>query len=119
MEEMQLVTLDTLAGGGAAELWEAEFRKLMDNVQDINTDPEAKRSVTLEVLVQPSKDREGAKVTVKVSSKLASFQPLSTNVFIGRRDGQLVAVSFDPRQTDAFRTDDSVHPLSRNREVVK
>lgn len=116
MVDAQVVTLETLAGGAAAELWDAELRKVLENIVDENTDPEAKRELTLKVLFVPTADREGMKTLVKVESKLAGFRPIDTHLHMGRKDGQLVAVGFDPKQMDAFRSDNSVTPMPR-REV--
>lgn len=117
MVDAQIVTLETLAGGGAAELWDAELRRVLENIHDENTDPEEKREITLKVVIVPTSDREGLKTKVQVTSKLAGFRPISTHLHMGRKDGQLVAVGFDPKQLDAFRTDTSVLPIPSSREA--
>jgi len=114
MVDAVVVTLETLAGGAAAELWDAELRKVLENIRDENTDPDEKRELTLKVTIAPTPDREGLNTSVKVTSKLAGFRPIPVHLHMGRKDGQLVAVGFDPKQMDAFRTDNSVLPLNKN-----
>ena len=84
---------------------------MLENIYDENTDPEAKREITLKVTFKPTEDREGLGAHVQVTSKLAGFRPIQTHLHMGRKDGQLVAVGFDPAQFDAFRSDNSVTPL--------
>lgn len=94
-QDVQVVGLATLKGGAALELFDEEFRKVIENITDINTKPDAVREVTLKVKIKPSDDRALGSVEIIVASKLAPFRPTSTTVYIGR-GGQ--ATEFNPRQ---------------------
>jgi hypothetical protein len=94
-DEVQVVGLATLKNGAAVELFDEEFRKVLENVADINTKPDAMREVTLKVKLKPSEDRALGAVEIIVTSKLAPFRPTSTTVYIGR-NGQ--ATEYNPRQ---------------------
>lgn len=107
------VTLETLAGGAALELFDREFAKLLENAQDPNTKPDAKRSITLKVTLDCSEDRESAVAGIEIKSSLAPAKPAVGRLYMGRKDGRLVAITNDPRQRDFFREDGTVLPLDR------
>lgn len=101
------ITLATLDGGGAAELWQHEFRRLMTNIADRNTDPDAVREITLKVKLKPHADRELLETKYTVTSKPAGHKPVGGFAYIGKtRDGTVVATGKDVRQTDAFETEE-------------
>lgn len=101
--ELQEVTLESLRGGAAVELWQHCWEKLVRNVLDIDTDPKAKRSVVLKVEVKPAEDRGEAVVKVSAEAKLAPPRANAGTVHFGKgRDGKPVAVDFDPAQRDMF-----------------
>lgn len=105
------VSLETVAGGAAVELFNAELVKVLANIADPNTDAKAVRVIKLEVRVKPTENREAAQILVAASSKLSASKPAGDNVYLGVRDGALVAVTIDPRQGDMFQPSDDVIPL--------
>lgn len=116
-QKLATLSMETLAGGGAIEMFDRELDRLLRNVADPNTDPEFVRGVSIEMLIKPAPDRESGVVQVRVKAKLAPPKPLKSQVFIGERDGQPVAVTYDPRQGDMFRSeadaDGVVLPMGR------
>lgn len=113
------LTLETVAGGAAVELFNAELEKVLQNIHDPNTDEKMVRVVRLEVRIKPTPDRESAQVLVSASSKVSASKPASDNVYLGMRNGRLVAVTRDPRQRDMFTPADDVLPLNRKKEQAK
>lgn len=107
---MEGVTLDTIGGGALAELFDAELTRILANIADPNTDTGAKRAVTMTVTFKPNRDRDVADVELKCSSKLAGIMSVSTQLFMGRKDGKLIAVESDPRQSSLF--DQERRPLA-------
>ena len=99
---MDPITLSTIAGGALEELFGAELARVLTNIQDVNTDPKAKRSITFKVEFAPAEDREMTDVKVSCSSKVAGLLTVKTRAFLGRQDGRLVAVEHDPKQTGLF-----------------
>jgi len=102
---MQGVTLDTIGGGALRELFAAELARVLANIADPNTDTGAKRSITIAVSFKPNRDRDVADVELRCQSKLAGIASVSTQVFVGRAGGKLVAVENDPRQAALFDVD--------------
>lgn len=99
------VTLDTIGGGALSELFAEELARILANIADPNTDPAAKRSMTIVVRFKPNRDRDVADVALTCSSKLAGIMTVSTQLFMGRQDGKLIAVESDPRQSNLFDAD--------------
>ena len=96
------VTLDTIGGGALSELFAAELARILQNINDPNTDAEAKRTITIAVAFKPNRDRDLANVELTCNSKLAGISSVSTRLFMGVHQGKLMAVESDPRQTDLF-----------------
>lgn len=115
MDQLIEVTLASVQNGAAPELWQHEWKRVLQNIQDPNTDPEQKRSVTITVSVEPSEDREGGVVTLEVSSKIAGPKPLKSAVHFADKHGQPVAVSFDPKQRQLFGDDEGIRPINHER----
>jgi hypothetical protein len=91
-----VVSLNSLNSGAALELFDAELKKIIDNIADPNTDPKAKREITLKVVFAPSDDRTQAGVTIGVKSKMSAHRGAQTAVWFGRVDGKIAAVESDP-----------------------
>ena len=102
---MESVTLGTIGGGALEELFSAELARILGNIADANTDPEAKRAITIVATFKPNRDRDLANVELSCSSKLAGIVSVSTRVFVGKHQGKLVAIESDPRQTRLFDED--------------
>lgn len=98
---MQGVTLDSIGGGALAELFDTELARVLANINDPNTDEKTKRTITITVSVKP-KDRDVADVELTCSAKLAPIAKVSTQVFMGKHQGKLIAVENDPRQSNLF-----------------
>ena len=109
-----VLTMETLAGGGAVEHFERELGRVLENIIDPNTEAKHERAVLLELRIKPAEDRESGVVQVRCRSKLAPPRPLVSQVFVGRREGRLVAVTNDPRQETLFdQGTASVVPITR------
>lgn len=118
MPEVKL-NLDTLQGGAARELFEIELQKVLRNIADPNTKPDAVRKLTLEVTIKPNEKRSMLYVAVKASSKLVAMRPsesmavldedgngnfVATELIAGQMPGQIeieeVQVSAQPADAE-------------------
>lgn len=102
MTTEQKVTLDTIGGKAAGELFDAELSRVLQNIADPNTDAKAKRVITLTFTFKPGKERTAAKVETKCKATLAGINSVESDVFIGMSKGKLIAVENDPRQGQLF-----------------
>jgi hypothetical protein len=99
MEEKETVTLGNLCGGAIEEVFQREFAEVLQNISDVNTDPEAKRKITLEFTLEPFEDRSGAQVTFACKSKTVAVNAVKGTIFLQRKGTNIVGVPHDPRQS--------------------
>jgi hypothetical protein len=119
-KQLAELTLDNVCGGALRERFEHALQQVLENIADPNTPADAVRAITIQIAFKPPKDsRERAAVKLQVTAKLAPRSPVADVTYLGRKDGRLVAVAFDPRQLDAFRQepDASVVPLTTRKEA--
>jgi hypothetical protein len=107
---MEGVTLDTIGAGALRELFQAELTRILANILDPNTGATTKRVITMTVTLRPKRDRDVADVELACTAKLAGLASVSTQLFLGKSRGQLIAVERDPRQSDLF--DQAPRPLA-------
>lgn len=98
MKEQQYVSLDNLGHGAAAEMFQAELARVIANISDPNTKPEALRGVTLTLKIKPNKDRTFCAVEIGCVGKLANIQPFETQMYVGMDKGKGVASEYNPAQ---------------------
>lgn len=112
------ITLAFLAKSGVGELFDREVRRVAANMRDPNTSPTAPREIVLKLKIKPAKDRGSAELRAQTTCKLAPADPVEQRLYLGRRDGEIVAVAFDPGQHQMFDedTDASVTPINRDRQ---
>lgn len=113
--ELPRLTLSNVGHGAAIELYDQELRKVLENILDPNTEPESIRSITLRIKFAPTKDRVEVAVGVEADSKLAPFKGAGSLAFVGRKNGEVIAVTHDPRQMqmnwDAEGKPRPLHPV--------
>jgi hypothetical protein len=115
------IDLNTLNQGAVLDLFAVEWQKLLDNINDLNTKPDAVRKVKIEIAVKPAKDRRNAVSSVSVTTNLAAIMPHEASIVIGVEDGKVMAYTFDPRQQsldfekeeEAARENSNVKPFRK------
>lgn len=98
-KQQQYVSLDNLGHGAAAEMFQNELERVIANISDPNTKPEAARGVILKLSIKPNKDRTFCAVSISCDGKLAPVQPFETQMFIGMDKGKGVASEYNPAQS--------------------
>ncbi len=96
------VSLTTIKGGAAVEKFDYALSQVLENIDDPNTDSDAVRSIALVVKMKPSPDRAEVAYTIQVTPKFAPPIADGGLMYVGRRQGGLVAVDFNPQQPDMF-----------------
>lgn len=81
--KMQNFNLDSLAGGAFAEKFTKALLEVATNIQDPNTDPTAKRGITVNIKFAPNKNREMVNTTIAVTTKLAAAEEITTQMIMG------------------------------------
>ena len=96
------LTLGTICGGAAEEVFAREFAEVLKNMVDPNTPAASAREIILKFRFKPLSDRSGAEVTFACASKLAPVDIVKSSIFLSRGGGQLAAFAPDTRQTPLF-----------------
>lgn len=110
--EQEIVTLASIGNGAALELFGHELKNVIANIADPNTSAKTKRSINIKVVIQPDEERGLGFATVEVTSKLAGVKPVSSTMYFGKKDGELVAVQSQFAQPGIFDTEKStIEPL--------
>lgn len=87
-----------MAKGAIQERVDYEVSKVIDNILDVNTDPLAKRKVTLTVELKPDEDRQVVKITASAKSTLAPTNPVGTSLVItSDGNGEMILAEIVPQ----------------------
>jgi hypothetical protein len=101
MEGQEFFTLTEIGRGAAVERFDLELQKVLDNIQDPNTDPRKARSVVLKFTITPDEDRGVGKYAIDAQAKLAPLKSHPGRVFLGRdQDGHGMASEEHPSQVE-------------------
>lgn len=95
--EAEKVTLASLRGGAAVEMFDVEMLRVLDNILDPNTTLQV-RSVTLTVKIKPDANRSVGAVEISCGSKLAAPKPAVSQFYMGKDRGRAVAFEYNPEQ---------------------
>lgn len=93
---MKVVDLVSLQGGAVIDLFDEELRRVLDNINDENTDPKKAREISIRLTIKPDKARRTAETKLEVKSKLAPFKPQESFMFFDTQDGEFVAFEEAP-----------------------
>lgn len=114
--EQDSLSIANVCSGAVAELFQRELDRVLANIADVNTPADKTRKIQLTFVIHPYEDRAGAEIEFGCTSQLAPVERVEGRIFIGRRDGKLVAVPHDPRQPGLFtqpeEQSDKVTPIS-------
>lgn len=84
--DKQLIGLDMshIAEGGLQEKLDNELEKVFDNILDLNTEPKAKRKITITLTMSSNEERTVVDTVMDVKSKLAPQSGVATTILVGR-----------------------------------
>lgn len=105
-----------MAGGAIMERMDYETARVIDNIMDPNTDPTAKRKITLTLELKPDKNRQMIEVNVTAKSNLTPTMPVPISLYTGWENGQFVAVEMGsgiPGQTNMYGTEQADRAVLR------
>jgi hypothetical protein len=97
------VTLAGLAEGAAEEKFQDALSRVLLNIDDPNTKPDAVRQITLLVSFKPDDSRRKSAVLVECKTKLAHSRPAGAMIALGYHKGVLSAVE-PMKQEELFPT---------------
>lgn len=81
---MENVQLADLVGGAVQEKFQNSFKRVLENMLDINTSFKAKRSITIKLTFEENEQRDDIKARIDVSEKLAPQGAIETSFAFGK-----------------------------------
>lgn len=109
------LTLENLGKGVVYEKFKFELKKIMNNINDPNTDPEKLRKIEFIIKFKPASDRGLVKIEVQSKATLAPDSASEHHVFTGiDKRGEHIALVDDPKQ---LTLDDIPENLNTLKEV--
>lgn len=97
-QQIQKKSLLEMARGAFLERFDYEVPKILENILDENTDPKAKRAITLKMTFIPSDDRLSVRAVMDTNVKLAPTTPIQTYLYVGNnpQTGEMQVVEMVP-----------------------
>jgi len=90
-QESQVTSILQMAKGAFMERTDYELKKMVSNILDPNTKPDAKRVISIKITLLPDKQRQAVQVQVATHSTPAPVEPVGTTLmFAGDANGELV-----------------------------
>lgn len=78
----KIIDLSTFAEGGVSEKFNIEMQKVLENIQDPNTDATKARKITLTVTITPNGKRSLADVQVSTKSALVPMKEVASSIIM-------------------------------------
>lgn len=91
-----VVAITDINEGSIEELFKREWPKVLDNIADPATDASAKRKISLEIEIIPTKDRGMAAVVTKAKTTLAAIKADEGAIFLELTNNGVVASTKEP-----------------------
>lgn len=102
--------LADLNKGSIEEQFGRELPKVLANIADPSTAAKKVRKISIEIAIQPSANRDSAKVSIVTKSTLAPVAPDEDFIFLENTSNGVVAMSQEPeRQLEL----ENVLPMSK------
>ncbi len=110
-----------MARGAIQERVDYEVGKAVDNILDLNTDPVAKRKITLTIEMKPDENRQYIKISASAKSTLAPALPVGTTLGVAANpeNGEMVLVESTPQVPGQIGVDGSVQEPPRLLKVAQ
>lgn len=109
-----------MARGAIQERVDYEVGKAVDNILDLNTDPTAKRKITLTIEMKPDENRQYIKISASAKSALAPVLPVGTTLGIAANPetGEMILVESTPQIPGQVGMDGSVQEAPKLLKVA-
>lgn len=109
-----------MARGAIQERVDYEVSKVVDNILDLNTDPTAKRKITLTIELKPDENRQFIKIAASSKSQLAPVLPVGTTLGIASvpETGEMILVESTPQVPGQVGMDGSIQEAPKLLKVA-
>lgn len=79
---MNMINLSEFAGGAVDERFNIELQEVLENMQNLNTDPLKARTITLKITLKGNSDRNLASAVVDAKSSLVPANGISSTLIL-------------------------------------
>ena len=111
---MERLSLSTICEGAAVERFDYELQKVLEDINDLNTQAEATREITLTVKIKPNEDRTTYQPSLAIKSKMAGLQPVTSIGAMGKSiDGKAEAYEYARPKQQEFGFEGNVTPIKK------
>ena len=98
MSELKRDSILRMASGAIEEKVDYEVSRVIDNILDVNTDPKAKRKITITLVFQPDAERKHIAIAAEAKSTLAPTAAVATSMMItSDGNGEMVVAEMVPQ----------------------
>ena len=95
--EIKEINILEMMNGAIGERVNYELSKVVRNCMDINTDAKKARTLTLEIAIIPTDNRDSAAVRVNVKSKLVPVKALDSTLLLGGSEDEPIVMEYTPQ----------------------
>jgi hypothetical protein len=111
MDMVNSLNLDNLGRGIVKARFLHELDRVLENIQDRDTDATVKRTIKLSVAFTPNEDRNFVGIEVSSDAKLAPLKAVGAHAHVGRVHGKAVATPHNVEQAELF-PEESARPTA-------
>ena len=97
-EQLKRDSILRMAAGAIEEKVDYEVSRVIDNILDLNTKPDAKRKITITLVFQPDAERKHIAIQAEAKSTLVPTAAVSTSMMItSDGNGEMVVAELTPQ----------------------
>ncbi len=97
-KELKRDSILRMAAGAIEEKVDYEVTRVIDNILDLNTDPKAKRKISITLTFQPDAERKHINIQAEAKSTLAPTAAVATSMMItADGNGEMVVAEMVPQ----------------------
>jgi hypothetical protein len=112
MSDYVKVSLDNISSGAAVERFDEAFAQVISNILDENTEAKKERVITLKFKIKPlDEERRSVACLIQCNNKLAPVRDIESFMYVGQKDGELMAMQEDASQQKL--------PFTEEAEIIK
>lgn len=93
---MNKIDLKEMVGGALNEKFQHSFKRVMENMQDVNTPYKDKREINIKMVFVQNEARDNIMAKIEVKEKLAAQAAMTTQFDVGKdlRTGEIFAEEY-------------------------
>lgn len=95
--ELERVNILGVAKGAISERLDYELGKVVANIKDMTTKPDAVRKISITVSLKPDSERQGIKMSTQVKSTLVPTNNIESALYLTEDDGKSALVEMMPQ----------------------